>query len=379
MDKKYIANFNASLPRLGYGCMRLPVNDSKIDFDAAKKLIHYAYEHGLNYFDTAYNYHGEESETFLGKVLPDFKRESYFLTSKLPVWKVKEEADAERLFNEQLKKCNTEYFDFYLLHSLSKKSIETVEKFNLYDFIVKKKAEGKIKNIGFSFHDSNEVLQKFAAAHKWDFAQLQINYWDWEENDAKSLYDTLEKLNIPCFVMEPVRGGFLASFAPNAMKHFTDYNKEASIASWALRWVASLPNVAIILSGMSNMEQLKDNIKTFTDLKPINGKEQKIIDNVIKDLRKIKPVPCTGCRYCMDCQYGVDIPGVFEIYNDYKKSENKIIAAKQYFTFMDEKEQGSNCQKCGECMTKCPQHISIPDELEKIHAEMLEIRPVTVQ
>lgn len=373
MDKKHIESLGISLPRLGYGCMRLPKKDGKIDFEAAKELIHYAYNNGLNYFDTAYNYHGGESETFLGKVLPEFKRNTYFLTSKLPVWKVKEEGDAEKIFNEQLKKCNTEYFDFYLLHSLSKESIETVEKFNLYDFIARKKSEGKIKNIGFSFHDTNEVLQKFASAHKWDVAQLQINYWDWEENDAKSLYETLENLNIPCFVMEPVRGGFLASFAPNAMKHFKDYNPQASIASWALRWVASLPNIAIILSGMSNMDQLKDNLATFSDIKTITPEEQKQIDTVIDELRKIKPIPCTACHYCMDCQYGVDIPGVFEVYNDYKKTENKVLAAAAYFG-MNEKHRADNCQKCGECISKCPQHISIPDELAKIHEEMLKIK-----
>ena len=372
MDRKYIEQFNKSLPRLGYGCMRLPEKNDEIDFEEAKKLIHHAYTMGLNYFDTAYIYHKGESELFLGKVLTEFKRDTYFLANKLPVWKVKEEGDAEKLFNEQLEKCNTEYFDFYLLHSLNKKSIEIVEKFNLYDFIAKKKEEGKIKNIGFSFHDTNEVLQKFAAAHKWDFAQLQINYWDWEEDDAKSMYDTLDKLNIPCFVMEPVRGGFLASFAPHAMKHFYDYDSKSSVASWALRWVASLPNIAITLSGMSNMEQLQDNINTFTNLKPISDEEQKIINSVVEDLKKIKPVPCTGCRYCMNCQYGVDIPGVFGIYNDYKKSENKTIATKNYFA-MSEKRQGGNCQNCGECITKCPQHIIIPDELEKIHAEMLQI------
>jgi len=374
MDRKYIEQFGKSLPRLGYGCMRFPVKDGKIDFEASRELIHHAYNNGVNYFDTAYNYHNEESEIFLGKVLPEFKRDTYFLTSKLPVWKVTEEGDAEELFNQQLKKCNTEYFDFYLLHSLREKSIETVEKFKLYDFILKKKQEGKIKNIGFSFHDSNEVLKKFASAHKWDFVQLQINYWDWKEYDAKSMYETLEKLNIPCFVMEPVRGGFLASFAPHAMKHFTDYNPQSSVASWALRWVASLPNTAVILSGMSNMEQLQDNIKTFTDLRPINDDEQKIIDSVVEDLGKIKPVPCTGCRYCMDCQYGVDIPGVFEVYNDYKKSENAAIATRSYFMFMDEKEQGGNCQKCGECIPKCPQQIDIPHELEKIHSEMLQLK-----
>ena len=374
MDRKFIEKLGLSLPRLGYGCMRFPVKDDKIDFEYARKLINYAYENGINYFDTAYNYHGGESETFLGKVLTEYKRESYFLTSKLPVWKVKEEGDAEKLFNEQLRKCNTKYFDFYLLHSLHKESIETVEKFNLYDFILKKKMEGKIKYIGFSFHDNNEVLQKFAAAHKWDFIQLQINYWDWVEDDAKSLYETLENLNIPCFVMEPVRGGFLASFAPHAMKRFTDFHPDKSIASWALRWVASLPNVALILSGMSTMEQLKDNIDTFTDIEPITDEEQKVIDEVIEDLREINPIPCTGCRYCMDCEYGVDIPGVFGIYNDYKRSENKDMAKRNYFTFMSEKRQGRNCQKCLECMQKCPQHIDIPLELEKIHKEMLALK-----
>lgn len=376
MDRKFIEKFGVALPRLGYGCMRFPTKDNKIDFEEAKQLIHYAYKEGLNYFDTAYNYHGGESETFLGQVLADFKRESYFLTSKLPVWKVKEEGDAEKLFNEQLKKCNTDYFDFYLLHSLNKKSIETVKKFNLYDFILQKKKEGKIKNIGFSFHDTNDVLKEFASAHPWDFIQLQINYWDWEENDAKSLYETLESLNIPCFVMEPVRGGFLASFAPHAMKRFKDYHPDKSIASWALRWVASLPNVALILSGMSDMDQLQDNIQTFTGLKAISREEQKIIDEVIEDLRKIKPIPCTGCRYCMDCEFGVDIPGVFGMYNDYKKSENKDIACRTYFMFMTDKEQGGNCQQCCACIPKCPQHINITEELAKIHAEMLALRGV---
>lgn len=377
MDKKFIEKFDATLPRLGFGCMRFPVKDNKIDFDAAKEMIHYAMDNGLNYFDTAYNYHGGESQAFLGKVLSEFKRESYYLTNKLPVWKIKEEGDAEKLFNEQLEKCHTEYFDFYLLHSLNKKTIETVEKFNLYDFIAKKKAEGKIRNIGFSYHDNNEILEKFAAAHKWDFTQLQINYWDWTENNAKGAYEILVKNDIPCFVMEPVRGGFLASFAPRVMNHFEDYNKTSSVASWALRWVASLPNVAIVLSGMSTMDQLKDNMNTFSDFKQINEGELKIIDTVVEELRTIKPIPCTGCRYCMDCQFGVDIPGVFEIYNDYKKTENKTLTYSHYFSLLSEKERADSCQKCGACMAKCPQHINIPDELEKIHAEMLALQQIT--
>jgi predicted aldo/keto reductase-like oxidoreductase len=374
MDRKIIESFDVSLPKLGFGCMRLPVKEGKIDYNEARELIRHAMDNGLNYFDTAYNYHSGESQEFLGKVLPEFKREDYYLTNKLPVWKVKDENDAEKLFNEQLEKCNTEYFDFYLLHSLNKNTIETVEKFNLYDFIKRKKDEGKIKNIGFSYHDSNDILEKFVNAHKWDFVQLQINYWDWTEYDAKGAYEILEKHNIPCFVMEPVRGGFLASFAPSAMNHIKSYNAEKSAASWALRWVSSLPNVAITLSGMSNMEQLNDNLNTFTDLKPLNDEEYNVIDKVVEELRKIKPVPCTGCRYCMDCSFGVDIPGIFEIYNDYKKSENKDIASRSYFLFTAEEARADKCQKCGECMSKCPQQINIPEELEKIHQEMLKLK-----
>lgn len=371
MKNKFIEKFGVELPQLAFGCMRFPTKDNKIDFDASRKMIHYAMANGLNYFDTAYPYHDGESETFLGKVLPEFPRESYFLTSKLPIWKVENEGDAEKYFNEQLEKCQTEYFDFYHLHAMGTKRIEIMEKFNLYDFIAKKKAEGKIKHIGFSFHDKNEVLEKLVSSYDWDFVQLQINYWDFSENDAKGAYEILEKHNMPCFVMEPVRGGFLSSFAPHVEKYMINYAPDKSIASWAIRWVASLPNVASVLSGMSNMEQLKDNIDTISNFEPINNDELKIIDTVVDELRKIKPIPCTGCRYCMDCSFGVDIPEIFDIYNNYKKTENKELTYKSYFINLGEKAQSHNCAKCGECITKCPQHINIPEELEKIEKEML--------
>lgn len=373
MKKQFIEKFGVELPQLAFGCMRFPTKDNKIDFDASREMIHYAMANGLNYFDTAYPYHDGESETFLGKVLPEFPRESYFLTSKLPIWKVENEGDAEKYFNEQLEKCQTEYFDFYHLHAMGTKRIEIMEKFNLYDFIAKKKAEGKIKHIGFSFHDKNEVLEKLVAAYDWDFVQLQINYWDFSENDAKGAYEILEKHNIPCFVMEPVRGGFLASLAPHVEKYMKDYAPDKSIASWAIRWVASLPNVASVLSGMSNMEQLKDNINTISNFEPINNDELKIIDTVIGELKKIKPIPCTGCRYCMDCSFGVDIPEIFDIYNNYKKTENKELTYKSYFNNLGEKAQSHNCEKCGACITKCPQHINIPEELERIEKELLQL------
>lgn len=370
MDKKFIKNLGISLPRLGFGCMRFPTKDEKIDFDKAKEMIEYAMENGLNYFDTAYPYHNEESEKFLGKVLSQFPRESFYLTTKLPIWKVKDENDAERLFNEQLERCNTEYFDFYLLHAMNAERKEIMDKFNLYDFLIKKKEEGKIKHIGFSFHDNRDVLEELVSKHSWDVVQLQINYWDFAENDAKSLYEVLEKYNVPCFVMEPVRGGFLSSFAPKVEKHMKDYSSN-SIASWAIRWVAALPNVAIVLSGMSNMAQLKDNISTLTDFQPLNEDELKIIDKVIDELKNINPIPCTNCRYCMECPFGVDIPKVFKIYNDYKKTENREITYRAYFKFLDEKKRANMCKECNSCVPKCPQHINIPVELKKIHEELI--------
>lgn len=373
MKKKYIEKLGLELPLLGFGCMRFPTKNNKIDFDSAKEMIYHAISNDLNYFDTAYPYHEGESEKFLGKVLPEFPRESYFLTSKLPIWKIEKEEDAEKFFNEQLENCHTDYFDFYLLHALDTKKIEIMEKFNLYDFIAKKKEEGKIKYLGFSFHDKNEVLEKLVSAHDWDFAQLQINYWDFSENDAKESYEILEKHGIPCFVMEPVRGGFLSSFAPHVEKLMTDYEPDKSISSWAIRWVASLPNVAIVLSGMSNMAQLKDNMATISNFSQINNEELKVIDSVVNELKKIQPIPCTGCRYCMDCSFGVDIPGIFEIYNNYKKTENKELTYKNYFTFLAEKERAHNCEKCGACVAKCPQHIDIPTELEKINDEMVKL------
>lgn len=372
MQRKNIKTLNENLPLLAFGCMRFPKKDEKIDFEQATEMIDYAMKNGLNYFDTAYPYHNGESETFLGKVLPKYERSSYFLTSKLPIWKIENEDDAEKVFNEQLEKCQTEYFDFYLLHAMNKQRVEVMEKFKLYDFLLEKKNQGKIKHIGFSFHDNNEVLEYLVSNYKWEFVQIQLNYYDWHEADAKELYTTLEKHNLPCFVMEPVRGGFLSSFAPNVEKYMTDYNKHASISSWAIRWVESLPNVAIVLSGMSNMEQLKDNINTVSNFEKITDDELKIIDTVVKELRKIKPIPCTGCKYCMPCLLSVNIAGTFAVYNNYKKTNN-VTLTKNSYNNIPKEHRANNCIKCGACKKACPQHIDIPTELEKITNELKSI------
>lgn len=370
MEKRYIKNFGVELPLLGFGAMRLPKSDDKIDFGAAQEMIDYAMKNDLNYFDTAYPYHGGESEIFLAKALEKYDRSSYFLTDKLPIYHISKDDDAEKYFSEQLKKCNTEYFDFYLLHAMNKERMKIMEDFNLYDFLLKKKEEGKIKHIGFSFHGDNETLENLVSNYKWDFVQLQINYYDWHEFDAKLQYDILEKYNLPCFVMEPVRGGFLSSFAPRVENHMTDYNKDASISSWAIRWVASLPNVAIVLSGMSNMKQIKDNVSTMSPFNKISDDELKVINSVVEELRKIKPIPCTSCRYCMPCPAGVNIPGIFTIYNNYKKTENAVYVKNSYLNNLQEESRAHNCVKCLACIPACPQNIDIPTELEKIDREI---------
>ncbi len=370
MDRRYSESLQESLPLLSFGVMRLEkTEDGKIDIEQSAAMIERAMGEGINYFDTAMPYLDGQSELFLGEVLPRFPRESYFLTDKLPIYYRKTEGDIESYVQQQLERCKTDYFDFYLVHSLSEKDkIETFERFNLYDFMVKAKAEGKIRHIGFSFHGTPEMLRYLLDRYQWECVQLQINYYDWEDINAKELYDILEERGIPCFVMEPVKGGFLSSFSPRVEQRLRDYRPDATPSSWALRWVASHSNVATVLSGMSNREQVEDNIRTFTDFKPITPEEEEILSDVAHELQKINAVPCTRCAYCMPCPMGVKIPTIFTIYNNYQKTENVAFLNMQYNNpnIMLPTQRADACVKCGACMAECPQQIQIPDWLEKI-------------
>ncbi len=368
MEKKFNKNLGIELPLLGFGAMRLPKTDDKIDVEATAEMIDYAFKNGVNYFDTAMPYHGGESEVVLGKILPKYDRSSYFLADKLPIYYIKEDGDAQKYLDEQLEKCGTDYFDFYLVHALSKDRVKTMEDFKLYDFCMKKKEEGTLKYVGFSYHGDVESLKYLTDNYKWDFIQLQLNYFDWQQGEAREFYEILEKHDIPCIVMEPVRGGFLSAFASHVEKPMKEYNPTSSISSWAIRWVASLPNVITVLSGMSNLEQLKDNINQMTPFAPINDEEKKILENVVVELDKIKPIPCTACKYCMPCPVNVNIAGCFSVYNNYKKTENSELAKNAYnnpFQFTKE-SQAHNCIKCGQCVVECPQNIDIPLELENV-------------
>ncbi len=375
MEMRQYRDTDVKVSLLGMGCMRLPKVDPEkedIDYEKAQEIIDYAYANGVNYFDTAYGYHGGQSELFVGQALKKYPRESFFLASKMPIWCVKEKGDVERIFNEQLKKCQTEYFDFYLFHAQNAANFQKCQEFGVYEFLSQMKAEGKIRRLGFSFHDTPEVLRHICDTYPWDFAQIQLNYLDWEMQDAKAQYQILNDREIPVIVMEPVRGGVLASPCEAADILFREERPDKSVASWAIRFAASLPGVLTVLSGMSNMEQVRDNVDTMTRFEPLTDREREVIDEALEAYRKKDTVPCTGCRYCMDCPFGVDIPKMFSLYNHYvldRDGEDYLEA----YEAQPESERADQCQACGACMEKCPQHIRIPDQMVTIRETVEKI------
>lgn len=364
---------NTMLSRLGLGTMRLPVKgiikreaNPVIDYTKAEKLVDFAIENGVNYFDTAYMYHAGKSEKFIGTALSKYPRESYYLVDKLPIWMCKKPADMEKIFANQLKRTGTPYFDNYLLHSLDKNNFEKCEKYNAYDFLLEKQKQGLIKNIGFSFHGTIDDLKLIVAAHHWDFAQIQLNYLDWKNQDAKTQYEILTDAGIPVIVMEPVRGGKLADLPSEAETLFKNINADASAASWAIKFVANLPNVVTILSGMNSIEQLQDNINTLTDFKSLTDSELQACHNAASILNKKDVLPCTGCDYCADCPKGVKISTIFAYYNEYKNGDASEQDSKNKYITIPAENNASACIKCGKCASHCPQSIKIPEKLEKL-------------
>ncbi len=364
-NKNY--NYNKKVSILGFGCMRLPKIEGteEIDEQETFKIFDYAYENGVNYFDTAWPYHSGKSEVVVGKALKRFDREKINITTKMPGWLVKEPNDAKVFFEKQLENLQTDYFDFYLCHALNDNSFKNYEENGILNFLIKMKEEGKIKNLGFSYHGSIGFLRELVKKYDWDFAQLQINYLDWELIDAKTQYEILAENNIPCVVMEPVKGGMLASLSPQSAKILKDCKPNDSVASWAIRYVAGLENVFCLLSGMSNMEQTVDNIKTLSQQNDLNDSEKKVLNDAINEFKRNKTISCTNCRYCMDCPNGVDIPKMFKLYNDYSLN-GSLQKYKDTLASLPTSELPSNCIKCGKCMEQCPQKINIIKELEKL-------------
>lgn len=368
---------NTEVSRLGLGTMRLPVKtklkreaNPLIDYKKGQELVDEAYNLGVNYFDTAYMYHTGKSEKFIGTALKKYPRESYFLADKLPIWMCAKKSDMEKIFKNQLERTEHDYFDFYLLHSLDGKNFDKCEKYGAYDFITKKKEEGKVKNIGFSFHGTIEDLRRIVAAHKWDFAQIQMNYLDWKNQDAKTQYEILTEAGIPIIVMEPVRGGKLADVPENVSQLFLNNKPDKTVASWAINFVASHNNVLTILSGMNSLEQLHDNISNLTDFVPFTDNEYKICENAAALINKSDIIPCTGCDYCADCPKGVKISSVFAAYNKYKTGEITARESKELYSAID--VNASSCVACKHCEGHCPQSIKISELMQGKMREFFE-------
>ena len=371
VTRRQYKNTAQTVPLLGFGCMRLPrINPEspKIDYATVRKMVKRAMQAGCNYFDTAYMYHAGESESCMGSVLKDYPRDSFYLTSKMPVWYTKTANDVERIFKEQLKRCQVDYFDFYLIHSLNAGNWKKAKDFKVYEFLTKMKQEGKIRRLGFSFHDTPEVFKEIIQSRQWDFAQIQLNYLDWDLYRSKDQYEIATEAGVPLVIMEPLRGGALASLSPEATDILKQAAPDASVASWAFRYVGSLPNVLCILSGMSLPEHLEENIRTFSPLKPLTDAERETLNKALLAYRKKLAVPCTACRYCMPCPVGVEIPRIFGLYNQYKISGNKRQFLGHY-KVIDEESRADCCVSCGRCLKLCPQKINIPEMMKQIAQE----------
>ncbi len=357
---------------LGYGCMRLPtVPDSNgtVDEEKAYALIHRALEAGVNYFDTAYLYHNGQSEAVLGRVLQGVDRRTYRLATKLPVGMVKTQEDALRILEEQLDRLQTDYIDFYLLHGIGRERWENTKELGLIPLFEQLQREGKIRHFGFSFHDSYEVFEEILTYRQWDFCQIQLNYMDVDFQAGLKGCRLAEKLGVPVFVMEPVKGGSLANLPEHIADLFRSANPSVTPASWAMRWAVSAPAVKVVLSGMTEMAQLEDNLKTFAAVEPLTAEDYAVVDRVAGAIRGLVKNGCTGCGYCMPCPFGVDIPRNFSVWNEYAMYHNVRNTRHMYRTVLGE-SRADRCKKCGACESKCPQSIAIRADLERLHQEL---------
>ncbi len=365
------------MPKLGFGLMRLPENDGVIDHEQVCRMVDKYMAAGMNYFDTAYIYHGGKSEEAAREALVKrYPRESFMIATKLPAWELKSKDDIEKVFNDQLQKTGVDYFDFYLLHSVEDGgNYDTYVKYNCFEWGLKKQAEGKIKHFGFSYHGSPELLEEILDKHPTpEFVQIQLNYLDRTNPVVRSqrLYEILRDRNIPIIVMEPVRGGMLANLAPEAEQIFKAHRPDKSIASWALRFVGSLPGVMTILSGMSNEEQMDDNISTFREFEPLTADEFAIVDEVTEKVLGMPQIGCTACKYCCDgCPMKISIPDVFRTVNTLRRYPDDWRSKNFYSGLIQRSGKASDCIACGQCERVCPQHLPIIDLLKEA-AEILD-------
>lgn len=371
MEKRKMEKLGAEVSLLGFGCMRFPTNaEGKIDREKAEAMMDKAIAAGVNYIDTAYPYHGGESELFVGEVLKKYDRDSYYLATKLPLWAVHSLEDVDKLFNEQLSKLQTDYVDFYLMHAMGGSKWREMVKLGVVERLEELKAEGKIRYLGFSFHDSYEAFEEILNARDWDFCQIQLNYMDVNDQAGMKGYKLTEEKQVPLVIMEPIKGGMLANYGGDIADIFHALDKDASFASFALRWVATLPNVKVVLSGMSTMEQVDDNLKTFGDFKPMSEEELATVDKVVEILNNRVQNGCTGCSYCMPCPAGVNIPKNFRIWNTYHMYQNYNAVKWNWETEMRDEERANKCIECGKCEAICPQALQIREDLKRVMEDL---------
>ena len=366
---------NLSLSALGFGAMRLPLcPDGSIDSKELDRMVDAAMAAGVNYFDTAHPYHGGRSEGELCRSLRRYPRKSWYLADKFPghqnVRGVKP-LEPAAIFEEQLQRCGVTYFDFYLLHNVNENSMYYYgNPENRYmEYFLEQKAKGRIRHLGFSCHAAPETLRKFLAMNgeHMEFCQIQLNYVDWKLQDARQKCEILQEAGIPLWVMEPVRGGKLAAFSPDIEAKLRALRPEESTAAWAFRWLRTLPKPTMILSGMSNLAQMQDNLKTFSEDKPLNAEEIALLEDIAAGLARM--IPCTACRYCCPgCPKGLDIPTMLSMANDMAMSLSYNTVSR--YTALGEGHRADSCISCGQCSRICPQQINVPEELHRLDALM---------
>jgi len=369
-------DFNGDkLSRLGFGCMRFKEDPQtgEIDQEKVNAMFDLAISQGVNYFDTAYPYLGGKSEIAMAEALKKYPRESYYLADKFPGHSLPGPIDNIALFNVSLNKCQTDYFDFYLLHNITEWSVKIYEseEYHIIPDILRMKEEGKIRHLGFSFHGGPDLLEEFLQRHEgvFEFVQIQCNYLDWTLQNAKKKYDIISSHGLGVWVMEPCRGGKLAVLNEENTEKLKALDPQRSAASYAFRFLQGLDQIKMILSGMNEVFQVEDNLKTFAAYEPLSEKEQETLFEIAEGMKK--GVPCTGCRYCCDgCPMGLNIPYLLECYNDYKYSAS--MSASQRLDGLDEDKLPANCISCGQCQHACPQGIDVPSalaELSRMYAE----------
>ncbi len=366
------------LSALGMGNMRLPVidgNDGKIDVDQAREMIAYCMDHGINYYDTAYGYHAGNSELVVGELLEKYPRDSFYLASKFPGYDLSNMPKVKEIFEEQLKKCRVEYFDFYLFHNVCEMNVNQYldPQYGVYDYLIRQKENGRIRHLGFSAHGDISCMTKFLEAYGRDmeFCQIELNYFDYQFQDARGKLALLDQWNIPVWVMEPVRGGQLASLSEEYTARLKALRPDEDIPAWAFRFIQSFPSVKVTLSGMSDLAQVRANIKTYEESKPLSDEEMKEILAIASEMISKTAVPCTGCHYCVSkCPKKLDIPFLLKLYNEAVMAGSGDFIAPMALASVDADKQPECCINCHSCEKVCPQTIHIPEELKKFAVKM---------